>query len=318
MRVLVAGVTGVLGVPLVRRLIAEGHVVTGLCRTHRRTSTVEALGVRAVVADALDGSAVRSAVVGARPHAIVHALTALPPRGPLRAADLDATNALRVTGTRNLLAAAVAAGTRRLVVESMVFVYGFGDLGDAPLTEDGPTARRVPKRWLQPSIDALVSEETQVHDATSAGHIDGVVLRFGGFYGPGTGFDTMVEMLRRRALPFVSHARSRGVPWIHIDDAVSAVVAALQHGQPGSTYNIVDDRPAPAGELIRHLAREVGAPQPWSVPGWVVRLSAPFVATAWLDTTLIVSNAKAKRELGWVPQFPTYREGIVQPLGLRQ
>lgn len=312
MRVFIAGASGALGVPVVRRLVAEGHEVTGLSRSRVRTAAIEAMGARTVVADALDAPAVRAAVMSARPDVVVHALTAIPVRGPLRAADLEATNALRISGTRHLLAAAIAAGARRFVVESMVFIYGFGDLGDAALTEEAPPAGRVPKPWLQATIDALVSEEAQVFDATRSGRIDGVSIRFGGFYGPGAGMETMIHLLRRRALPVVRCARGRAVPWIHISDAAAAVVAACRLGLAGTAYNIADDEAAPAHHFIQHLAQVVGAPRPWSIPASVMRLIVPFAAAAWLDTTLRVSNAKAKRELGWTPRFPTYRDGIAQ------
>jgi nucleoside-diphosphate-sugar epimerase len=310
MRVLVAGATGALGVPVVRALAAAGHEVIGLARTRGRAQVVERFGARVLPVDALDGDALRTVLMSTRPEVVVHALTAIPPRGPLRASDLQATNRLRTDGTRNLLAAAIAAGVKRIVVESMVFIYGYEDLGDVPLAEDAPTARHVPKPWLQAPIDALVSEETQVFEATRSGRIEGVVLRFGGFYGLGAGSDTMVHLLRRRALPVVNHAASRAVPWIEISDAASAVVTALSQGRSGAVYNIADDEGVTARELIRHLAWSVGAPRPWAIPAWMMRVTAPFAAAAWLDTTLNVSSAKAKRDLAWSPRFPTYREGI--------
>jgi nucleoside-diphosphate-sugar epimerase len=310
MRVLIAGATGALGVPVVRTLAAAGHEVIGLARTRARAQAVERLGARVFAVDALDGAALRTVMMSTRPEIVVHALTAIPLRGPLRTADLQATNRLRTAGTRNLLAAAIATGVKRIVVESMVFIYGFQDLGDVPLTEDALPARHVPKPWLQPAIDALVSEESQVLEATRSGRIEGIVLRFGGFYGLGAGSETMIHLLRRRALPVVNHSASRAVPWIEISDAASAVVTALSHGQSGAVYNIADDEGVPAWELIRHLAQSVGAPRPWAIPAWVMRLTAPFAAAAWLDTTLSVSNAKARRDLAWSPRFPSYREGI--------
>jgi nucleoside-diphosphate-sugar epimerase len=310
MRVLVAGATGALGIPVVRQLVDEGHDVVGLARTARRTPRLEALGARAVVADALDATALRDAVLPARPDVVVHALTAIPSRGPLRASDLDATNRLRVSGTKNLLSASIHAGVRRIIVESMVFIYGFGDLGDAPLTEGMAPARMIPDPSLRPPVEALMAEERQVLDASRAGSIEGLILRFGGLYGPGAGIDVMMSRLRRRLLPLPKRPRSRGVPWVHVRDASSAVVAAVSRGGSGQLYNIADDEPTPAREFIEHLARAIRAPKPLSVPDWILRLAVPLVASAWFDTTLIVSNQKAKRELGWVPRFPTYRDGI--------
>jgi nucleoside-diphosphate-sugar epimerase len=310
MRVFVAGATGALGFPVVRRLIEAGHEVVGLARTARRVKHVEALGARVVIADALDAQALRTALVAACPEIVVHALTAIPPRGPLRASNLKATNQLRVSGTRNLLSAAIHASARRIVVESMVFIYGFGDLGDTPLAEDTPAPMRTPRRWLTPPIDALQSEEAQIAEVSRAGLIEGIILRFGGFYGPGAGLEEMIHLLRRRALPLPRRPVSRGVPWIHISDAASAMVAAIVHGQSGQCYNITDDEPAPAAEFVRHLARAIDAPKPMPVPNWVLRLATPFVASAWFDTTLKVSNQRAKQEFGWTPRFPTYRHGI--------
>ena len=312
MRIFVAGATGALGLAVVRRLINEGHDVVGLARSARRTASLGALGARVVVADALNAASLRDAVVGAQPDVVVHALTAIPSRGPLRASDLDATNRLRVLGTKNLLSAAISAGTRRIIVESMVFIYGFGDLRDTPLTEDVPPAQEVPATWLRPSIDALISEEAQIIEASQAGSIEGVVLRFGGFYGPGAGIDVIMSRLQRRLLPLPKRPRSRGVPWVHITDAESAVVAAVSSGSSGYVYNVADNEAAPAREVINYLAETIRAPKPLSVPNWVLRVAAPFVMSAWFDTTLKVSNERAKRELGWAPQFPTYRDGIAQ------
>jgi nucleoside-diphosphate-sugar epimerase len=271
-----------------------------------------ALGAHVVVADALNAASLRDAVIGAQPDVVVHALTAIPSRGPLRASDLDATNRLRVSGTKNLLSAAICAGARRIVAESMVFIYGFGDLGDTALTENVPLAREVMAAWLRPSIDALISEEAQIMEASQAGSIEGVVLRFGGFYGPGAGIDVIMSRLQRRLLPLPKRPRSRGVPWVHITDAASAVVAAVSSGSSGNVYNVADDEAVPAREFIFYLAETIRAPTPLSVPNWVLRVTAPFVTSAWFNTTLKVSNEKAKRELGWAPQFPTYRDGIAQ------
>jgi nucleoside-diphosphate-sugar epimerase len=246
----------------------------------------------------------------ARPDAVVHALTAIPSRGPMRASDLDATNALRITGTKNLLDAAIAVAARGFVAESMVFIYGFGDLGDDLLAESDPVRRNCPKAWLRPALDALASAEGQVLQATREGQIGGICLRFGGFYGPGAGTDRMAQLLRRRLLPAPKGALSRGVPWIHIQDAAAAVIAALSRGKAGETYNIVDNQPIPATAMARELADAMHAPKPWPLPMWFVELAAPFAAAAWLNTTLRVSNSKAKKELLWQPRFKNVREGF--------
>ena len=310
MRIFVAGATGALGVAVVRKLISDGHTVIGLARTNRRTKQIETLGAETAVADALDAESLHEAVAAARPDAVVHALTAIPDRGPIRAADLDATNTLRTAGTKNLLNVAIDVGARRFVAESMAFIYGFGDLGDDLLTESDAVRRSCPKAWLKPALDALASEEDQVLQATRTGQIEGLCLRFGGFYGPGTGSDRMAQLLRRRLLPISGRAQSRGAPWIHIQDAAAAAVAALARGKAGEVYNIVDDEPLPATAMVRQLADAIHAPKPWPMPMWFVRFAAPFAAAAWLTTTLRVSNEKAKRELAWQPRFRTIAEGL--------
>lgn len=310
MRIFVAGATGALGVPVVRQLISDGHTVFGLAKTRQRTSHIASLGAMAAIADALDAESLRKVVVTARPDAVVHALTAIPDRGPMRASDLEATNTLRMKGTKNLLAAAIDVGARRFIAESMIFIYGFGDLGDDLLTENDAVRRSCPKACLKPALDALASEEDQVLQATRAGQIEGLCLRFGGFYGPGTGTDRMAQLLRRRFLPIPAGALSRGAPWIHVNDAAAAVIAALLRGKAGGVYNIVDDEPLPATVMVRGLADAIHAPRPWPIPMWFVRLAAPFAAAAWLNTTLRVSNAKAKKDLAWQPRYKTIHEGL--------
>ncbi len=304
MRILVAGATGTLGVPLVRALLRAGHEVVGLARTPSRQAAIEALGATAVVADALDAGGLEAAARRAAPEAVVHALSALPRGGPTKASDLEATNLLRVTGTANLLAAAVAAGARRLVAESMVFAYGYGDFGTEPLTEDVPLAP--PDPAVAAAVEALRRLERQV---LRAERIEGVALRYGLFYGAGTGSTrAMVARLRRRMLPLPGGGHGIG-SWIHVHDAATATVAALQRGRPGAVYNVVDDRPVAWRDFARELARVTGAPAPASLPLWLCRLVAPY-GTRFLATRLPVSNARARQELAWTPAFPTYRDGL--------
>ena len=307
-RVLVAGATGALGRPLVRRLVEHGVEVAGLTRHASRARLVGDLGAEPVVADALDAAVITAAVVAARPDAVVHALTAIPKRGPLRPGDLDRTNRVRRAGTANLLAASRLAGARRFVAESMVFVYGFGDHGEEPLTEDGAAPSDEAKPWLAEAVASVRDLEAQVRSATTRGEVDGVLLRFGFFYGVGAGTDLMARLLRRRLLPVPGAGAGVG-SWIHIEDAAAAVVAALAHGRPGEAYNIVDDEPVRFREFARTLARELGAPEPYRIPAWLGRLLAPLLM-ADLESRIPVSNAKARRELQWSPQFPTYREGL--------
>jgi nucleoside-diphosphate-sugar epimerase len=308
----VAGGTGALGVPLVRQLLAQGHEVIGLSRSATRQDQIRRLGADVVVADALDPARLRAVVVSAGPEAVIHALTAIPKRGPLRAADLNRTNVLRDVGTRNLLAAAIAAGAKRFIAESMILFYGFGDLGSSLITEAQPAAQAVPYPWLRLSIEALASEERQVIAASASGQIDGVLLRFGGFYGPTAGTGMLAQLLRRRLLPLPHGAKSLTC-WIHVEDA-AAMVAALTRGHSGQAYNIVDDEPVSFADFLRYLARAVGAPAPWLAPRWLLSWTAPFLSTSWMGTSMRVSNKKAKMELGWAPQFPTYREGLTTVL----
>jgi nucleoside-diphosphate-sugar epimerase len=318
MRVLVAGASGAVGTPVVRMLVAAGHSVDGLTRTAAKAHIINELGARPIIANALDPADLRNAVLSSSPDAVVHALTAIPARGPLFPSDMRPTNLLRVEGTRNLLDAAIAAGARRIIAESMVFIYGFGDFGASTMTEDRGHAVIAPKPWLLPSIIALVDEERQILEASRNGDIEGVVLRFGGFYGPRTGFETLAQLLKKRLVP-ICKGRSAAAPWIHIHDAASAIVAALDKGASGDIYNIVDDMPAPFVDVIDNLVRALGAPRPRVVPISLVRLIAPFLAASWLDTTMRVSNLKAKRDLQWTPRFPSYHDGIADfAAGLRR
>jgi len=313
MRVLVAGGTGALGVPVVRQLLTQGHEVIGLSRSVARHDQIQRLGAQVVAVDAFDPIALQASVMASAPDAVIHALTAVPAHGPLRPADFVRTNALRDVGTRNLLAAAIAAGAKRFIAESGIFLYGFGDLGSAPITEAHPAAQAVPRPWLRPAIQALASEEQQIIAASQSGQVEGILLRFGGFYGPGAGTEMVVQLLRRRLLPLPRGAKSLNC-WIHIEDAAAAMVAALTRGRTGQAYNIVDDEPAPFADFLRYLARAAGAPAPWLAPRWLMYWTTPFLTESWMGTSMRVSNHKAKTELDWVPRFPTYREGLTSLL----
>jgi nucleoside-diphosphate-sugar epimerase len=291
MRVFVAGGTGTLGLPLVRALVAQGHEVTALTRSGSRRQEIEAAGARLAVADALDASALLAAVQAARPTHVIHELTAIPKGGVRRAADLEATNRLRIDGTRNLLNAAVTAGVRRLVVGSFApFSSGRAGFAHAAST-------------------AVQSMETQVVDAARTGAIEGIVLRYGLFYGweaPST--NAMVEMVRRRRLPV---ARDDGgqLPVIHVADAVQATVLALDRGCSGASYDIVDDHAVSMADIVNGLAHYTRSAPPMRVPAWLPRLVAPYMARI-MALRLPLSNAAAKRELGWRPMYPTMQDGL--------
>jgi nucleoside-diphosphate-sugar epimerase len=293
-RVFVAGASGAIGIPLVRALVSHGDAVTALTRTPGKVVRLRELGATPFVADALDGDALTAAVREARPTHVIHQLTALPATGVRAARDLDATNRLRIDGTRNLIAAAVAAGARRLVVGSF-----------APLMAD---TSAVPP-GVQAGVDAVRSMESQALDAARRCAIEAVVLRYGLFYGPDNPSTRhLISLARRRMLPVIRGDRSL-LPFIHIDDAVSATVAALDHGASGAIYDIVDDQPASMTEMVVDLAKRVGASPPITIPAWLPKLIAPYM-TRITSMRIPLSNAAARTALGWSPTYPSYREGL--------
>jgi nucleoside-diphosphate-sugar epimerase len=308
-KVFVAGASGAIGKPLVRQLRAAGHEVTGMTRREERAEEIRAGGADAVVCDVFDAEALREAVVAAEPEVVVHALTALPPRFKPKADYLAATNRVRSEGTRNLVAAAQAAGARRLVAESVAFFYE--PEGDWVKQEEARLFVDPPGRFAA-GRDALVELEQQV--AGAAG-LEGVVLRFGWLYGPGTYYDrdgSMAEETLKRRNPIVGAGTGR-FSVVHVDDAATAIVAALDQGAPG-TYNVVDDEPAPLREWLPVYAEALGAKPPRRVPVWLARLAAgPDLASAAVAMRG-ASNAKAKRELGWQPAHPSWRQGFRESL----
>ena len=296
LRIFVAGATGALGRRLVPQLVERGHHVIGT--TRNRPDDVQAMGAEPVVLDPLDAAAVREAVLAARPDVIVHQLTALSGLKWGRSFDktFAMTNRLRTEGTDHLLAAAREAGVTRLVWQSYAG-WPFAREGDAVKGEDAPLDPDPPADARE-SLAAIKHLEAVV---TEAG---GTVLRYGGFYGPGTSLTEGGEhavMLRKRRFPVGGNGA--GV-WslVHIDDAAAATVAAIESGTPG-IFNVVDDEPAPASELFPGLAAAFGAPPPRRLPGWLVRLLAGAQMHSMMTRTRGASNAKAKRELGWVPRY---------------
>jgi nucleoside-diphosphate-sugar epimerase len=293
MNVFVAGGSGTIGIPLVRALVAAGHQVTALTRSPDKRDELRALGASVAVANALDRERLIAAVEAAHPTHVVHQLTALPKRGPRRPSDVDATNRLRIDGTRNLLDAAINAGAGRFVVGSF-----------ALLSPRGQGARRGDK-----AAEAVQSMESQVLEATKRGSIEGVVLRYGMFYGLETPSTiAMIEMVRKRRLPVVRGDTGQ-LPLIHVDDAVSATVRALDRAPAGGVYDIVDDRAVSLSDIVEAIAEYTGSAPPLRVPAWLPRLVAPYMARM-TSVRLPLSNAKAKAELGWKPKFSTVREGL--------
>jgi nucleoside-diphosphate-sugar epimerase len=301
MRVLLAGASGAIGMPLIERLRAGGHDVLAIHRSSEGRARLAAAGATPLQVDVLDKAALLRALDGERADAVVSELTALK-KLPITHNGMAATNNLRTTGTSNLLAAASQLGATRFVTQSMVFGYGFGDWAGRVLTEAdqfGPPGHG----RFEEHVGAMRQNERQVFDAPG---IDGIALRYGLFYGPGPAGDGVVSTLRRRRLPIVRHA---GVlPWVYIDDAVAATAAALERGQPGYAYNITDNEPVSMPDLLVAIAAAVGAPKPMVAPGWTL-LAMPY-ARAVMTGGLRVANTRATRELGWSMQAPTYHEGV--------
>jgi 2-alkyl-3-oxoalkanoate reductase len=315
MKIFVAGATGALGKQLVPQLVANGHEVVGMARSESKADLVRNSGARPVVADALDPDAVAQAVARAEPEVIVHQLTAL--SGPVDMRNPDrffaTTNRLRTEGTDHLLAAGRAVGARRFVAQSFAG-WPFARTGGPAKTETDP---------LDPSPPGAIKETLAAirhleHAVTSTDWGEGIVLRYGGFYGPGTSVSPdrgaeISDEVRKRRFPIVGDG---GGVWsfVHIADAASATVAAIERGRRG-IYNVVDDEPAPTRDWLPALADALGAKPPRRLPRWLWRLAAGEAATVLMTEIRGASNAKAKRELGWEPRYPSWRQGFAQGLG---
>jgi 2-alkyl-3-oxoalkanoate reductase len=314
MKVFVAGATGALGMRLVPQLVARGHEVVGMTRSPAKQDALRAVGARPVVADALDADAVAQAVAEAEPDVIVHQLTALK---TLDFRHIDRTfaltNRLRTEGTDHLLAAGRAVGVRRVVAQSYTG-WPFARIGGPVKTEADPLDPHPPNA-LVATLDAIRHVERAV---TAIDWGDGVVLRYGGFYGPGTNLSSdpraeMADVVRKRKFPLVGDGA--GVwSFVHIDDAAAATVAAVEHGATG-IYQVVDDEPAPVREWLPTLASALDAKPPRHVPRWLGRVAAGEAATVMMTEVRGASNAKAKRELGWQPVYTSWRTGFAEGLG---
>jgi 2-alkyl-3-oxoalkanoate reductase len=315
MKVFVAGATGVLGRELVPQLVARGHEVVGMTRSASKQDGLRALGARPVVADALDPDAVAQAVASAEPEVIVHQLTALSGDFDMRHIDrfFEATNRLRTEGTDHLLAAGRAVGTRRFVAQSFAG-WPAARTGGPVKGEDAPLDPDPPEK-LRGMLAAIRHLEEAV---TQADWLEGVVLRYGGFYGPGTTLSadpsaSHTAAVRKRQFPVVGDG---GGIWsfIHVDDAAAATAVAVERGKRG-IYNVVDDDPAAARDWMPELAHALGAKPPRRVPRWLGRLLAGEAAAVMMTEVRGASNEKAKRELGWKPRYASWRQGFVQGLG---
>jgi nucleoside-diphosphate-sugar epimerase len=314
MRVFVAGATGALGKHLVPMLAEQGHEVTGMTRSPAKQELIRKLGARPVVADALDPEAVAQAVGESEPEVVIDQLTAIDTSAMGRSIDkmFAQTNRLRTEGTDHLLTAARATGARRFLVQSFAG-WPFEPTGGPIKTEEDPLQEHPPKTVSETLAAIRYLEET----VTGADGIEGLALRYGGFYGPGTSIavnpdGAQVEMVRKRRLPVIGNGA--GI-WslVHIHDAAAATVAAIDHGAPG-LYNVVDDDPAPVSDLLPELARVIGAKPPRHLPRWVGRLIAGEGNTIMMTEVRGASNEKAKREVGWELRYPSWRLGFREGL----
>jgi nucleoside-diphosphate-sugar epimerase len=321
MKVFVAGATGALGRQLVPQLVAKGHDVVGMTRSASKQDLVRSLGARPVVADALDPDAVAQAVAFAEPEVIVHQLTALSgptsmrdARRPDRSFAATMTNRLRTEATDHLLAAGRAVGARRFVAQSFA-AFRFARTGGPVQTEADPLDPNDPPAALR-TVQAGYRYLEQAVTTIEWG--EGLVLRYGGFYGPGTAISlapdaVMAALIRKRRFPIVGDGG--GIfSHVHVEDAAAATAVAVERGQPG-IYNVVDDEPAPVREWLPVLASALDAKPPRRIPRWLGRLAAGEAATAMMTEARGASNEKAKRELGWKPRYASWRQGFAQGLG---
>ncbi|HKE65543.1 MAG TPA: NAD(P)-dependent oxidoreductase [Micromonosporaceae bacterium] len=289
--VLLAGASGVFGRRVAATLSDAGYTVLGLGRGEHNE----------IRADLNDRDQVMRAVRGRHADIVVHAATALA-KPPMRNKDMTGTDLLRTTGMHNLVDAAHEIGAKQMISESMAFGYGFRDFGSTPVTEETPFAPRQSDPKLEEHVAAMRVKEQLTFGSPG---IDGVALRFGLFYGPDA-TDYVVTMLRKRMLPAITSGH-RVLPWVHLDDAAAAVLAAIERGRPGSAYNIADDTPMSFANHTRAVAAQFHTPKPLSVPAAIMPMS---YLRAFLKTNLTLSNERAASELGWRPRYPSAVDGL--------
>jgi 2-alkyl-3-oxoalkanoate reductase len=311
MKILVAGASGAMGRALIPLLVRAGHDVVGMVQRPRSAEVVHSLGAEPRTADALDAVAVLSCFREVRPQVVIHQLTAIPAALDMRHFDREfaLTNLLRTEGTRHLLAAAVEVGATHFLAQSFAgWTYGRKGNGKSKLKSEEDALDPDPPRRLRTTLDALKSLERGV---LSESRVTGTVLRYGAFYGPHTSIakdGSIVQAVRRRKLPLVGEGA--GVwSFVHIDDAASATAAAVESGR-GGIYNVVDDEPAPVSEWLSFLAHCAHAQPPRHVSAWMARLLIGEHVVAVMNEIRGVSNAKIKRDLGWTPRWPSWREGF--------
>jgi nucleoside-diphosphate-sugar epimerase len=304
----VAGATGAVGRQLIPALVQAGHQVTATSRSQARLAGLRAAGAELALLDGLDAQAAGEVVARAEPEVVIHEMTAIPASLDLRHFDRSfaATNQLRTRGIDNLLAAASAAGVRRVIAQS----YGgwnYARAGGLVKTEDDPLDPRPPAAQRQ-TLAAIRYLEQAVLSAP----LEGVVLRYGSLYGPAAS-DGMVDLIRKRQLPVIG--TGAGVwSFLHVADAAAATVAAVSGGAPG-VYNVADDEPAAVAQWVPAVAQILGAPAPRRVPAWLGRLLVGEVGISMMTQIRGISSARARRELGWEPIYASWRDGFGRGLG---
>lgn len=304
MKVLLAGATGAVGRPLLSALAEAGHEVLAIVRNPGRGEIVTGLGAVPVVADVLDREALLKAVTGLRADVVMHQATALrePPR---KLTEADKTLRLRDAGSRHLIDAAAEVGATRFVTQSLITGYGYRDHGDKILTEDDEFGLLVGNVG-----DLVTTSSVNAERHPQEAGLDTVALRYGMFYGPDAFSDMFAAMMRKR-IPVLPMGESATTSFVHVHDAASAAVAAMERGTPGAAYNIVDDRPVSWREFLTAVSSAHRTPAPKAMPKWLLRRISDYLACLLIDTTLRVSNAKATAELDWTPKHPTVREGLL-------
>jgi nucleoside-diphosphate-sugar epimerase len=308
MRIFVAGATSSVGRRLIPALVEQGHEVTGMTRSRTKSGAIEATGARPVVADVFDRASVLAALGAASPEVVVHQLSALTPGFKMRtfARHFEVTNQLRREGTANIVAGAKAAGTARMVAQSFVG-WTLARVGGPVKTEDDAFDPQPPSGFRD-AVEAIRTCESEV---LGADEFEGVNLRYGLMYGPGTLVGEggpLLEDVRRRRMPIVGDGNAVW-SFVHIDDAITATVKAIEEA-PAGTYNIVDDDPAPVAEWLPALAAAIHAPPPKKVPVWLARIAVGKHGVIAMTDLRGASNAKAKNVLGWQLRFPSWREGF--------
>jgi len=310
MKIFIAGAIGAVGRPLVSALIKAGHSVVGLTRSSAKADLIRKMGAEPAIADGLNAEAIAAVLASTRPDAVIHEMTDLAGATDLRHFDrtFAASNQLRTTGTDILLASARQAGVKRFIAQSYCG-WPYARIGDAIKTELDALDPDPPAQ-LRATLKAIRYVEKTV---TGSVHPEGIVLRYGSFYGPGTGMldPAMLAQIRNRRTPLIGD----GAGWwsfIHVEDAAAATVKALEHGRPGSIYNIVDDDPAQVREWLPALADIVGAKRPLHLPAWIARIVAGEHLVSMMTQVRAGSNRKARMELGWQPAHPSWRAGFAE------